>query len=367
MSTEKNKISVAMLANNLELNGISTVIMNYCTNLDLKKFSVTLLVGKNIDSGHRQTCERLGIKIVELPYRKKNTLAYLNALNKSMAEGKFDIVHVHGNQAAIALELFIACVNGVKVRIAHSHNTTCVSMKVHKLMKPFFKRVYNHGFACGQQAGEWLFEKRKFTVIPNGFITEKFKFDENLRLQIREELSLQDKLVLGHVGRINDQKNQTYLLKIFKAVAEKDERAVLLMVGTGPMLDEIKQQIEVHPYKDRIILYGETATPEKMYMAMDVFVFPSKYEGLPVTLLEAQISGLSCVVSSSVTDEVVIGRNVEMLSLDKSPDIWATKILAMEKCDRKEFYKDEQQNIEKYEIMNSVKLLENMYRSFLKK
>ncbi|MCH5303731.1 MAG: glycosyltransferase family 1 protein, partial [Ruminococcus sp.] len=355
---------VAMLANNLDINGISAVIMNYCTNIDLEKFKITIIVGGSVAEAHKKVCDEIGISIIKLPNRKKSSLSFFKALKNTFGREKFDVVHVHGNQSAIAVELFLAKLSGIKIRIAHSHNTTCMSMKLHKLMKPLFKRVYTHAFACGEKAGQWLFENRPFEVIPNGFITEKFKFNPEIREKIRNELNLKDELVLGHIGRFNDQKNQTYLLKVFEYVAEKDEKVVLILVGTGPYLEKITEQINSHPYKDRIILYGETTEPDKMYMAMDVFVFPSKYEGLPVTLLEAQISGLACVVSDVITKEAKICENYKALSINENPSVWADVVLKMPSTDRADFYENNLENIKNYDIRNNVKLLEGLYTEY---
>lgn len=363
---EYRKIKIAMIANNLEINGISSVIMNYCSYIDLQKFDITLLVGEGVANVHREKCNNLGIEIIELPSRKKSTLQYVKALNKVMRRQVYDIVHVHGNQTSIAIELLIAKLHGTKVRIAHSHNTTCMSKKLNTLMKPLFKVVYTNGFACGELAGKWLFGNDDFQVIPNGFITNKFEFNQKYRDEIRKKLNIENKYVLGHIGRINDQKNQKYLLKIFEEVAKKSNDTVLLMVGIGPMLNEIKSQVEKHPYKNRIILFGETSMPEKMYMAMDLFVFPSKYEGLPVTLLEAQISGLPCIVSDIITREVNLG-NICWMSIKEEPVVWMKEILKEKYKNKRKEVGNNDEKIKKYDIRNSVKLLESKYEKLFKK
>ncbi len=342
--------------------------MNYCTNINLEKFKITIIVGGEVAQAHKKVCDDLGIKIIKLPNRKKSPLPFFKALKKVFKEESFDIVHIHGVQSAIAVELFLAKFSGIKVRIAHSHSTFCTSIKIHNLMKPLFKRGYTHAFACGEMAGKWLFEDRQFVVIPNGFVTEKFKFNLESRTEIRKELALKDEFVIGHVGGINDSKNQTYLLKVFECVAKENESAVLLMVGTGPNIEKIQNQVNSHPYRDRIILYGETAEPEKLYMAMDIFVFPSKYEGLPVSLLEAQISGLPCVVSDVITKEVKLCDNYKSLSINDQPQVWADVIskFASECANnfRTDFYSQNIEKIKNYEIKENVKLLERLYTEY---
>lgn len=363
---EYKKISVAMIAGNLEINGISSVIMNYCTHMDLNAFDVTILAGATIAESHRNLCRKTGIKVIELPNRKSSTLTYIKELDKELGKNHFDIIHMHGNQASMALELFLGWKHHIKIRIAHSHNTTCQNIKLHKLMKPFFNLLCTHRFACGELAGKWLFDNKPFFIIPNGFETEKFIFNEHYREDIRKELSIEGKFVIGHIGRINDQKNQTFLLDIFTEVAKHNENAILLMVGIGPKLEEIKKIVNKHQYRDRIILYGETTTPEKIYAAMDLFVFPSKYEGLPVTLLEAQINGLPCIISDVITKEAILSKQVKMLSLNDTIETWALNINSVKTVERVKFYVQEQENISKYNIMNTVKMLESKYKKYMK-
>lgn len=360
-------LNILMITNNMELNGISTVVMNYFCNIDSKKFHIEIAAGTPVADKYINVVKDKGSMIHALPSRKLDSWNYYKGLYHILKRKRFDIVHVHGNSSTMAVELLIAYLCGVKIRIAHSHSTTCENMKLHKIMKPFFKVLYTHGFACGELAGKWMFNNHSFTVIPNGFIIEKFKYNEDYRKEIRGSLKIEDKFVLGHVGRFNAPKNQAYLLKIFKFIAEKKSDAVLLLVGTGPMFNEIKQQIELHPYRDRIILYGETTTPEKLYMAMDVFVFPSRYEGLPVTLLEAQISGLPCLISDVITDEAVLSNHVQMLSIDEEPQVWVKHILTIKTFDRKELYYSLEKKIDNYNIKNNVRELEKMYTNCIKK
>lgn len=367
MATKSNnKISVAMVANNLEINGISSVIMNYCTHINLDEFEICIMAGSGIADCHRIVCEKLGIMVIELPNRKKNSMNYFKALNQSLRKRHFDIIHVHGNQSAIAIELFLGWKNGIKVRIAHSHNTTCMNMKLHRLLKPAFNIFYTDGFACGEAAGQWLFGDKPFTVIPNGFDTKKFKFDEVVRREVRHELGIKNEKVLGHIGRLNDQKNQEFLLQIFDEVAKQDADTKLLMVGTGPKEEEIRRIVENHSYREQIVMYGESNVPERLYSAMDCFVFPSRYEGLPVTLLEAQISGLPCVISDTITQEVVLSESVISIPLSIGSEKWAQVVINAIK-DRKKAKENVERNFEKYEINNTIELLEKQYKKCVNK
>lgn len=357
-------IKIAMIVNDLNINGISNVIMNYCRNLDRQKFQVSIIAGLPIADIYKIECTTLGIPIVELPSRKASTKEYYKAYSKVIAKGKFGIVHIHGNSATITPELLIAWVCKVKVRIAHSHSTTCTHIKMHKFLLPFFNCFYTHGFACSTLAGKWLFGNRKFYVIPNGINTKKYKFNFENREKTRSELNIKGEFVIGHIGRFNNPKNHPFLLKVFEQVAEKEPNARLLLVGTGPDFENISKLINRHPYKEKIIVYGETTYAEKIYSALDVFVFPSKHEGLGIVLLEAQISGLPCIASDVIPNDVVVGDRIVFLNLNDGLDVWADTVLKMNIQERNKFFEDNIDNIQKYEITKNVQDLEKLYMKF---
>lgn len=357
------KIKVAFITNHLDVMGISAVIMNYSKSINLKKYELTIIAGSPIASRYLNECNLYGIKIIELPSRHHESLKHYFYLYKALRTGKFDIIHVHGNSSIMAIELTIAKLAGVKNRIAHCHNSTCPNITVHRFLAPYFSKIYTTALSCGGLAGEWLFGKDNFEVLPNGFHTEKFKFSLEKRNSIRKRLQLEDKYVIGHIGRFNQQKNQTYLLRVFEESAKINKDVCLLLVGTGPDFEKIKSLVETHPYKNRIILYGESNEPNALYSAMDLFALPSLHEGLPVVLLEAQISGLPCLVSDTVTHEMDFG-NISWESIEAEPQIWANKILEIKdkvNIDREFYYEKNRKQILEYDISNNVKQLEKIY------
>lgn len=362
------RIKLAMLVNDLNMNGISNVVLSYCRELNKYEFEIHIIAGTPVNPVHRQDAIQNNIVITELPSRKKESRHYYKRLFEVLRDEKFDIVHVHGNSATMTVELFLAWLSGTTVRIAHSHNTTCSNMKVHKLLYPFFSLLYTDGFACSDAAGKWLFHNKPFTVIYNGFRTEKFVFNRDSRKGIREALHIKDSdFVMGHVGRFNSQKNHEFLLRVFESVATINLNAWLLLIGDGPDFEKVKQMVSLHPNKERIIVYGETKETAKMYSAMDVFVFPSKFEGLGIVALEAQISGLPCIVSDNVPKDVILSDNIQFVSLCDKKE-WIESVLAQERFDqssREEFYEANRNSIMKYDIDNDVKLLERQYLTCL--
>ena len=363
------KIKVAMVTNHFGITGIGTVIMNYCKALDKEKYDLTIFAGQPISKKYEKECLENDIHLVALPSRHGNPKGHYIALWKALRAGHYDIVHDHGSSSMMAIELTIAKLAGVKNRIAHSHNSNCPNMKVHKLLNPYFRTVYTKALACGQLAGNWLFGENNFEVLPNGFHTDDFTFFKNERDAVRNKLGVENQLLIGHIGRINEQKNQEYLLDVFKEVAAIRGDAILLIVGIGPDEGKIKSRVKEHPYRDRIILYGETDNPTALYSAMDIFVFPSRYEGLPVVLLEAQISGLPCVVSDKVTREVDLG-DINWQSIDDDPKQWAKAVVEIRRQSNQErlFYKEKHlSQIRKYNIACSVKQLDKIYTNMITK
>lgn len=361
------RVQVAMVATHFGVTGIGSVIMNYCKALDPNKYEFTVIAGLPIAEQYKKECEQYGIHIIVLPPRHEQSFRHYTRLLKVLKTHHFDIFHDHGNSSMMAVELTLARFAGIKIRIAHSHNTRCSNATIHKLLNPYFRKQYTKALACGRKAGDWLYGEGKFTVLPNGFNTNDFQFSLEDRSRIRKELNIDDKLVIGHMGRINDQKNQDFLIDVFNEVAREKKDAVLLLVGEGPCMKAIQHKASESAYKDRIIFYGVSSKPSEMYSAMDILTLPSKYEGLPVVLLEAQISGLPCIVSDRVTREVDFGR-IKWASIENVTE-WKNKILSTQSNSilyRTNYLKDHKDLIEQYDIKNTVGQLDDIYSSLLR-
>ncbi len=357
-------IRIAMIANNLDSNGISYVIVNYCEHLDTERFAVTVIAGEPVFPPFRERLLCAGVTVREMPSRKNSSKAYYRALYKELSRKKYDVVHVHGNSCTIAVEMMIAKLRGIRVRLAHSHNTSCTHLRMHKRLRPLFNACCTGGLACSEEAGRWLFEDKPFTVLPNGFDTRQFVFDDAVRLSVRAAHGFEDKFVIGCVGRINDQKNHPYLLRIFEQVAAAREDALLLIVGDGPDAPQLQALIERHPFRNRIVCLGATGNVRELYNAMDVFVLPSKFEGLGIVFLEAQINGLYCVTSDQVPQAARLGDTIAFLPLTEDVTPWAQTILEAPPIDRPAYCDAHRKAIGRYEITRSVRVLEQTYTAF---
>lgn len=358
-------IRVAYITKNMPTNGITNVIMNYTSNIDKSEFKITIISGSPIEDVYREQCKKNKINIIELPDKITHSRQYYMSMWRTLGK-KFDIVHVHGNSATITVELVMAMLRGTKIRIVHCHNSTGDNIVVHKLLLPILKRVYSQGYACSKLAGNWMFQEKPYIVLPNGFDTKRFTFDSYKRNEVRKKLKVVDKFVIGNVARFNDQKNHPYLLKVFEHVAREREDAVLLLIGNGPDLDNIQALINKHPYNNRIIYYGITDHIEYLYNAMDVFVLPSKYEGLGIVFIEAQINGLPVVTSDRVPREVNICNRVLFLPLTDNVYSWSDAILNSQIINRNEVYEKYTEKISKYDIKKNVAFLEIEYKRLMK-
>lgn len=363
------KIKVVMITSYFDRNGVTSQVMNYATNLDKDRFQVFIAAGEPYDIGYEELCQENNIELCKLPQKQKNAYAYYGIIYSYLKKVKADIVHVHGSSALITAELLIAMLERVPVRVAHSHNTICSHPLLHRVLKPILKVVSNCHLACGELAGKWMYGDRTFKIVPNAFETDVFVLNSEARFVIRKKMGVGDNLVIGHIGKFNDQKNQKYLIRAFERLSNKDDKAMLLLVGNGPDLENIKDYARHTVCADRIIFWGEITDPENLYSAMDIFALPSRFEGLPVVLLEAQISGLPCIVSDKVTREVDFG-DIVWKSIEDDPQIWADTMISMRRRtekQRRQYCLQHEKQIAHYDIQESVKLVENIYNCELLK
>lgn len=322
---EKRKILIINTAP-FNLNGISSMIMNYYSALDKNILTCDFIINREIDPKYERELKLYDGNLYILN-RNKNLFLYSLELLKIINRNKYDFVHVHGNSASMIFETLPAKLLGVKQIAVHSHNTTCNSIRLHKFLNPLFQHTFNIALACGEQAGYWMFGKKKFQVLKNGIEIEKFRFSEQDRQQLRNTIINSEDFVLGHVGAFNPAKNHTFLIDLFKKVKDRISCAKLVLVGDGRLRNDIEQKIQKLGLEDSIILIGKTPNVEKYLSAFDLFLLPSLFEGFPVTLIEAQASGLNCFVTDNIDVEVNITGGVNFLKTNEH-DIWVNKIIS---------------------------------------
>lgn len=326
-------IRVLMVNYKMQCAGIEAFIMNVYRTIDRTKIQFDFLVHYEATMFYDEEILALGGKIYRLSVREDNNLLKYFGDLKSFFEQhkKYDIVHGHMESFGI-FYLKAAKNAGVPVRIAHSH----IAERSFGV-KGFMKYILNHGFktysthclACSNQAGEYIFGKNTdFSVWNNAIDLTKFKFSNDIRIRTRDQLLITDEqVVIGHVGRFNEQKNHDFLIKVVKEITKIKKDIVLLLIGEGILKDKIRNKVKIFGLEDNVKFLGVRNDVNELYQAMDVFVLPSKFEGLPVSGIEAQASGLRCVFSDNVTAQVQVTENTKFLSLDNSLNEWKTEIM----------------------------------------
>lgn len=315
-------------------NGISSVIANYYGDPAFADWDIHFLVPAGSDETMVRKLEAGGRKVHLCSRSMKRAIQYCAEVAKLIRREGFDAVHVHGNSATMALEMIGAAIGGCAVRMAHSHNTTCKHMAIHKLFAPVFHKLCTHRLACGRDAGKWLYGDREFTVVNNGVDTRRFAFAPESGERIRRQYGIcEDSVVIGHVGTFNAQKNQSFLLDVLKALEEKTYR--LMLIGDGDLRAAAERKAAQLGLTDRVIFTGSVSDIPGYLSACDCIAMPSLYEGLPLTLIEQQANGLRCVISEAITREADKTGNLTFLPLEDAAR-WAAVIRELPKDDRQE-------------------------------
>lgn len=352
----------------LDFEGITKSILCYLEATDRSDLEIDFaLVNQNFHPEILEIIKRMGCSIHVLPPRKKNTFSYFLALRRLIQKNGYDIVHAHGNSATLAIEMWAAKWGGCKIRIAHSRNTCTNYPKLDQLMRPFFTRSYTRGFACGIEAGKWLFGNNEFLIIPNGKDISKFAYNAKTRREYRTKLNLTDKVVIGHAGNFNYQKNHEFLIKIFKELAGDEKHYVLYLMGDGVLRPQIEKMVEKYELEEKVVFTGRISNMGDMLQAMDIMVFPSRFEGLPNVVLEWQIACLPCVISDTITKECQLTDLVSYMSLEEGPAAWADKIRSIEIVDREKISESvlEQIRVAGFDIKDNAKQLKQIYYELL--
>lgn len=316
-----------VLTSGLRKEGIASAQMEFFKRMNRDKFDIIVAAVHDNEEEMINEFRKYGCEVVVFSDRKRETVKYFLELIGYLRKEKPDIIHVHGSSALLSIELVAAKVARIKIRIAHSRNTKADNARSDRFLRLIFNHSYTDALACGEDAGKWLFPKHKFTVVHNGKDFEKFCYSSSLRTQKRIEMDLDGKIVVGHVGRINHQKNHEYLLRVFNEFAKNHENAILYLMGDGPMLDRIKAQVLTFKgLEQKVIFAGGVSNVFERLQAMDIMVFPSKYEGLPNVVLEWQAEGLPCLISDKITTECAVSDLVRFASIEDDPKVWADKM-----------------------------------------
>ncbi len=342
---DRNEIQFDFLVHSLSVNHVHSGVLNYVHSGAFKQTKNDKHVRK--PEFYDEEIKSMGGHIYALPkFKVYNYFAYRKAIKAFFREHReFRVVQGHmTSTAGIYLPIAKRC--GVPVTVAHSRNAG-VEKGLKGLATRFFRRNLakkaDFCFACSELAGRDVFggqamERGKVKIIHNAIDAKKFTYAPKLRNEMREKLGLTDELALGHVGRFNYQKNHPYLIDIFAAVCRKRQNAVLLLLGEGPDMEAVKEKCRMLGISDKVKFLGNQREPEKYYQAMDIFLLPSFFEGLPGVLVEAQAAGLQCFVSDSITREAAATGLVTYCSIEQPAEKWADEILRNAVYERRDTY-----------------------------
>ena len=334
-------IIVLHVGGRLDIGGAESRIMDLYRNIDREKVQFYFMQHTADRCAFQDEVERLGGKVYHVPrFNVKNYFSYKKAWeNFFKSHPEIKVVQGHMTSTA-AIYLPIAKKAGVEITIAHARSAGVdpgLKGKMTRFLRRELFQKCDYRFTCSDMAGESVFGdqkdvRRKATFIPNAIDVDKFKFDEETRNQIRYELGIEDDFVVGHVGRFSHMKNHKYMLEILEqCIALEKEQELpetkLMFLGDGEMKEEIMELAVARGISSRVLFMGNKRDVYRYYQAMDFFLLPSLYEGLPGTAVEAQASGLPGIMSDSVTAEAVVTELIQMRSIKEDAYMWAKEIL----------------------------------------
>ncbi len=353
--------------------GAETMVMNYYRKIDKSKVQFDFLVHRQERGAYDDEIEALGGRIYRMcPIYPQNFKKYKKMLKEFFSQHtEYKILHSHMSELGY-FAFKEAQKHGINVKICHAHNAPYIKNetsieRIKHIMRDYFKlrikKYTDYMFVCSESAGNWLFgekNKSKFIMMNNAIDAEKFKFSPDTVKEIRQKLSLNDEFVVLNVGRFNAQKNHSFIIDIFNEIQKMHTNSKLLLAGNGDLESEIRQKVLNLGLENNVIFLGIRDDIHNILNASNIFLFPSLYEGLPVTMVEAQSSGIHCFISKNISKQCILGNNVTALSLNSNAKHWASEILK---------YKDGYQRVDQYQnivdkgfdISANAKWLEEFY------
>lgn len=373
------KVKILYLIYSLNAGGIESLCMNILDNIDLTRFQIDFVVVKDKDTEqfYDAKVKSYGMKIFAVGDLRHGTACKYLSTRKDIynliKREKYDVVHIHCGHWDKFPDAISAKLCGVKKIIIHSHNgqltrdtklyrIRCILQKLIKQLYPF---VATDFFSCSDLASQWAFPSRvikagKVVYIKNGIDLNRFKYSDELRAKYRHEFGFKDEFVVGHIGRMSEQKNHEFLIDVFNEIVKKKPNSKLLLIGKGELENQIKGKVSRLNLLDKVVFLGTTSEIPGVLAAIDAFVFPSRFEGLPVVGIEAQAMGVPIFASDRISNDVKITEAWHTISLEKSKEEWADIIF---KTDLLRINEKCRKNIEDagFDIRDTTKKISNIY------
>lgn len=350
--------------------GISQVVLNYYKNIDRDKIHFDIAVTDKYIGHNANILKSMGCEVFPICLKSENLKLYTSQIKEILCNGNYDAIHVHGNDTSW-VTLRIAKQMGIKIRIAHAHTAGHLGNNTfwHRIritVCQFLNRHYaTRLVSCGKKAGEFIYGKagtkmKKHFVLPNAIDTTVFSFNPDKRREVRGSLGLDNSFIVGMIGRLAPPKNTICAISLFKEIKNKVPHAKLLMAGSGP--DEEPTKAEVHRLglDESVIFLGQRSDVYDLYQALDLYMLPSLYEGFPVAAVEAMATGLPCLLSDTITDELQFGSKVHYLPLDNS-EAWGCAAIQYSGLDYDRFSALEEVKSHNLDISKVGNRLEKIY------
>lgn len=365
-------IRILQIGMTRNIGGLETYLMQQFDYIDKNKLQYDFVnITAEYDIVFKDKILSNGSKIYNICSRHKNPIKHYYQWLELLRNTKnsYDAIVLNSNSLAYIFPLFAAMFCNIPVRILHSHNSNFegnVNFLRDKLIK-FNKKLMNicvtHFLACSKKAGDWMFPEKDYLIVHNAINTTPFIYNEYKRFNKRKELMLEDKFIVGHIGRFTYQKNHEAVINIFNSILKRKNNAFLLLVGDAvddmKFLDDAKKQVKSLGIENRVLFLGMRKDVPDLMQVMDIFLLPSKFEGLCLVGVEAQAAGLPCFFSDTITNEINLTNLCHFMSLEQSADDWASEILKCSCLVRKNMSKE--LNDVGYEIKNEIKKIESFY------
>lgn len=338
-------IRVAQVIGKAVISGVDSVVMNYYRHIDRSRIQFDFFMDGYNKTLIDEEILDLGGRIIKLEPYENSMRTNMKQCRAAFAEGQYTIVHSHLNTLS-CFPLYAAFRAKVPIRIAHSHSTTSRGEWKRNLMKqalrPFSKTFATHYAACADYTARWLFSSRtvqdgKVHLIQNAIDTVRFSPNEAAQQRIRKEFHLENRFIIGHIGRFAFQKNHELLIRVFAEVYRQNPNAALILIGTGELEADIRSLVKALDIEKAVVFTGIRRDIPDFLNAFDVFFLPSRYEGLPVVGIEAQAVGLPCLMSDAVTKDTAITPLVEFFPLHADIEAWAQKLLSYEHTQKRPY------------------------------
>ena len=366
-------MKIAEILSGLDGGGVENMLLNYCQFINRDKMQIDFIVHNQTKGAIEDAFLNLGCHVYHVTPKTKSMVKNTREIYHILKKEKYDVVHSHMNYKG-ASHMILAWLCGVKRRIIHQHTAHYPVRGIMKIIVPIAKKVTsvfsNVWMACSIDAAIDMYGVKNYNmgrvhILKDAIKTETFSFDLNNRIYVRNKFDLEDKFVIGMVGRFHPEKNHKFMLEIFRKILEINNNSILMLVGGGEMFDYYKHYIEMSDISDKVILTGIRNDVGILLQGMDAFVLPTKREGFGMVLIEAQCAGLPTFTSlEGVPKEVGITNLLHFISLNNTAEVWAKIIYD---CSKKSKRESKQKEIIEagYDIMSQKKMLENIYTSFL--